>query len=53
VLLKECSPKVSVKHFKGLDSGFTELYAKPDVDSCSILPFIADKVKHEVDKALV
>jgi hypothetical protein len=38
--------------FQGFGSGFTELQKKLDTH-CSMLPSIADKKKHEVEKALV
>jgi hypothetical protein len=34
-------------------SGFNELHAKVDADTCSVLPCIVDKVKHKVEKALM
>jgi hypothetical protein len=40
-------------HFKGFGSGSTKLHGKLDVDTLLDLPSIADKMKHEVEKALV
>jgi hypothetical protein len=44
--------KILTKHFKGFGRGFTELHAKLDT-RCLILLSIADKTKHEVEKAIV
>jgi hypothetical protein len=41
-----------MKHFKGFGNGFTELQAKINA-LYSILPSIADKTKHDVEKTLV
>jgi hypothetical protein len=43
--------KSLTKHYKGFSSGFTELPVKLDADT--IFPSIANKTKHEVEKALV
>jgi hypothetical protein len=45
--------KILTKHFKDFSSGFTELRAKLDADTLLNLPSIADKTKHEVEKALI
>jgi hypothetical protein len=42
--------KSLVKHFRGFSSVFTKLHAKLVAACCSILPSIADKMKHEVEK---
>jgi hypothetical protein len=53
VQLKEMFSKSLTKHFKGFGSGFTKLQANLMQIRCSILPSIADKTKHEVEKELV
>jgi hypothetical protein len=45
--------KSLTKHFRGFGSGFTELHAKLHADTLLNLLSIADKPKHEVEKALV
>jgi hypothetical protein len=56
---KNCCPalrmfsKSPMKYFKSFGSGFTELHAELDADTFLDLSSIADKIKHEVQKAIV
>jgi hypothetical protein len=45
--------KSLTKHFKGYDSGFTELHAKLDADTLLDFSNLPDEAKHEVEKTLV